>query len=147
MHGHDDAAGEPHAGVRGEIERLVGDAHVHRLVGGKGRDRLAGAPGDDLIIGSEGRDELSGGPGHNTLRGGRGDDQMSGGRDNDSFHGGDGDDAAEASEAAREGSLAMGCLAPIADLAGAGALRLRFGGSKLIQGAAPLPRRRRPAAT
>ena len=28
----DDAAGEPHAHVRGEVERLVGDAHVHRLV-------------------------------------------------------------------------------------------------------------------
>ena len=32
MHRHDHAAGEPHAGVRGEVERLVGDAHVHRLV-------------------------------------------------------------------------------------------------------------------
>jgi hypothetical protein len=32
MHGHDHAAGEPHADVRGEVERLVGDAHVHRLV-------------------------------------------------------------------------------------------------------------------
>ena len=32
MNRHDDATGEPHAGVRGEVERLVGDAHVHRLV-------------------------------------------------------------------------------------------------------------------
>ena len=35
MHGHNDAAGEPHAGVRGHVKRLVGDAHVHRLVGGE----------------------------------------------------------------------------------------------------------------
>ena len=28
----DDAIGEPDAGIRGEVERLVGDAHVHRLV-------------------------------------------------------------------------------------------------------------------
>ena len=43
MHGHHDAAGEPHAGVRGEVERLVGDAHVHRLVGGEAgaRQRIA----------------------------------------------------------------------------------------------------------
>ena len=43
MHGHDDAAGEPRAGVRGEIERLVGDAHVHRFVGGEpgARQRIA----------------------------------------------------------------------------------------------------------
>jgi len=27
-----DATGEPHAGVRGEVVRLVGDAHVYRLV-------------------------------------------------------------------------------------------------------------------
>ena len=37
MHRHHDATGEPHAGVRGEVERLVGDAHVHRLVGGQAR--------------------------------------------------------------------------------------------------------------
>ena len=43
MNGHDDATGEPHAGVRGEVERLVGDAHVHRLVGGEpgARQRVA----------------------------------------------------------------------------------------------------------
>ena len=35
MHGHDDAAREPHAGVGGEVERLVGNAHVHRLVRGE----------------------------------------------------------------------------------------------------------------
>ena len=35
MNRHDDATGEPHAGVRGEVERLVGDAHVHRLVRGE----------------------------------------------------------------------------------------------------------------
>ena len=33
MHGHYHASGEPHAGVCGEVERLVGDAHVHRLAG------------------------------------------------------------------------------------------------------------------
>ena len=32
VHGHDHAAGEPDAEVGGEIERLVGDAHMHRLV-------------------------------------------------------------------------------------------------------------------
>ena len=43
MNKHDDATGEPHAGVRGEVERLVGDAHVHRLVRGEpgARQRLA----------------------------------------------------------------------------------------------------------
>ncbi len=43
MHGHDAAAGEPDAGVRGEVKRLVGDAHVHRLVGGEAgaRQRIA----------------------------------------------------------------------------------------------------------
>jgi hypothetical protein len=43
MHRHHDATGEPHAGVRGEVERLVGDAHVHRLVGGEpgARQRVA----------------------------------------------------------------------------------------------------------
>jgi hypothetical protein len=35
MHRHDHAAGEPHAGVGGKVERLVGDAHVHRLVLGE----------------------------------------------------------------------------------------------------------------
>ena len=35
MHGHDHATGEPHADIRGEVERLVGDAHVHRLVRGE----------------------------------------------------------------------------------------------------------------
>ena len=35
MQRHDHAACEPHAGVRGEVERLVGDAHVHRLVRGE----------------------------------------------------------------------------------------------------------------
>ena len=35
MHGHHHAAGEPRAGIRGEVQRLVGDAHVHRLVGGE----------------------------------------------------------------------------------------------------------------
>ena len=33
MHRHDDTAGEPYPGVRGEVERLIGDAHVHGLVG------------------------------------------------------------------------------------------------------------------
>ena len=39
----DDAAGEPHADVRGEVERLVGDADVHRLVRGEpgARQRIA----------------------------------------------------------------------------------------------------------
>src|ERR1700741_5568618 len=32
---HHHAPGEPHAGVRGEVERLVGNAHVHRLVRGE----------------------------------------------------------------------------------------------------------------
>ena len=43
MHRHDDTAGEPHAGVRGEVERLVGDAHMHRFVGGEpgARQRVA----------------------------------------------------------------------------------------------------------
>ena len=43
MYRHDDAAGEPHAGVRGEVERLVGDAYVHRLGGGEAgaRQRIA----------------------------------------------------------------------------------------------------------
>ena len=43
MHGHDHAPGEPHAGVRGEVERLVGNAHVHRLVRGEAgaRQRIA----------------------------------------------------------------------------------------------------------
>ena len=43
MHRHDHAAGEPDAGIRGEVERLVGDAHVHRLVGGEAgaRQRIA----------------------------------------------------------------------------------------------------------
>ena len=47
MHGHDDAAGEPHAGVRGEVKRLVGDAHVRRLVGGEAgaRQRIAHGAG------------------------------------------------------------------------------------------------------
>ena len=52
MHGHDGAAGEPHAGVRGEVERLVGDAHVRRLVGGEAgaRQRIAhGAGGGEEI--------------------------------------------------------------------------------------------------
>ena len=35
MHGHDDAAGQPDPGIRGEVKRLVGDAHVHGLVGGE----------------------------------------------------------------------------------------------------------------
>ena len=35
MHRHDDAGGEPYADVRGEVERLVGDADVNRLVGGE----------------------------------------------------------------------------------------------------------------
>ena len=35
MQRHDDATSEPYAHVRGEVERLVGDAHVHRLVGGE----------------------------------------------------------------------------------------------------------------
>ena len=35
MYGHDDAASEPDAGIRGEVKRLVGDAHVRRLVGGE----------------------------------------------------------------------------------------------------------------
>ena len=43
MNRHDDATGEPHAGVRGEVERLVGDAHVHGLVRGEpgARQRIA----------------------------------------------------------------------------------------------------------
>ena len=39
MNRHDDAIGEPHAGIRREVVRLVGDAHVHRLVGGQPRAR------------------------------------------------------------------------------------------------------------
>ena len=35
MHGHDDATSEPHAGVGGEVKRLVGDADMHRLAGGE----------------------------------------------------------------------------------------------------------------
>ena len=35
MYGHDDAAGQPDPGIRCEVKRLVGDAHVHRLVGGE----------------------------------------------------------------------------------------------------------------
>ena len=43
MDGHDHAAGQPDAGIRGEVERLVGDAHVHRLVGSEAgaRQRIA----------------------------------------------------------------------------------------------------------
>ena len=53
MHGHDDAAGEPDAGVRGEVKRLVGDAHVHRFVGGEAgaRQRIAhGSGGGEKIL-------------------------------------------------------------------------------------------------
>jgi hypothetical protein len=32
---NDHAAAEPHARIRREVKRLVGDAHVHRLVGGE----------------------------------------------------------------------------------------------------------------
>ena len=35
MYGNDHAAGEPYARIRREVQRLVGDAHVHRLVGGE----------------------------------------------------------------------------------------------------------------
>lgn len=35
MHGHDDATSEPDASVGGEVERLVGDADLHRLIGGE----------------------------------------------------------------------------------------------------------------
>ena len=35
MYGDDHAAAEPHARIRREVQRLVGDAHVHRLVGGE----------------------------------------------------------------------------------------------------------------
>ena len=45
MHGHDHAAGKPDAGVRGEVERLVGDAHVHRLVRGQAGLREGSAHG------------------------------------------------------------------------------------------------------
>ena len=43
MHRHDHAAGEPDADVRGQVERLVGNAHVHRLVRGEAgfRERIA----------------------------------------------------------------------------------------------------------
>jgi hypothetical protein len=43
MHRHDDAAGQPDTSIGGEVERLVGDAHVHRLVGGEAsaRQRVA----------------------------------------------------------------------------------------------------------
>ena len=43
MYGNDHAVGEPHAGICGEVKRLVGNAHVHRLVGGKAgaRQRIA----------------------------------------------------------------------------------------------------------
>ena len=43
MHRHHDASGEPHAGVRGEVERLVGDTDVDGLVGGEpgARQRIA----------------------------------------------------------------------------------------------------------
>jgi hypothetical protein len=43
MYGNDDAAGQPHPGIRGEVKRLVGDAHVHRLVVGEAgaRQRIA----------------------------------------------------------------------------------------------------------
>ncbi len=35
MYRNDHAAAEPHARIRREVERLVGDAYVHRLVGGE----------------------------------------------------------------------------------------------------------------
>ena len=43
MDRHDAAAGEPDAGIRGEVKRLVGDAHVHGLVRGEpgARQRIA----------------------------------------------------------------------------------------------------------
>ena len=43
MYGNDDSAGQPDPGIRGEVKRLVGDAHVHRLVGGEAgaRQRIA----------------------------------------------------------------------------------------------------------
>jgi hypothetical protein len=46
MHGHNDAAGEPHASIRGEVERLVGNTHMHRLVLGEAgaRQRIAHRP-------------------------------------------------------------------------------------------------------
>ena len=64
MDGHDHAAGQPDAGIRGEVKRLVGDAHVHRLVGGEARPckgiahrmhfikkLLVGKPGEGLARG------------------------------------------------------------------------------------------------
>ena len=35
MYGNDHAAAEPDARIRGEVKWLVGDAYVHRLVGGE----------------------------------------------------------------------------------------------------------------
>ena len=45
MHGHDGTTGEPHTGICGEVERLVGDAHVHRFVGSEAGARQCIAHG------------------------------------------------------------------------------------------------------
>ena len=53
MQRNDDAAGEPHARIRGEVERLVGDANVNRLVRGEAgaRQRVAhGVGGGEEIL-------------------------------------------------------------------------------------------------
>ena len=76
---------DPHAGARGEDDRLLA---LESLVGTDGDDRLAGdalanvlfgGGGDDLLVGRAGDDQLEGSSGSNRSRGGAGDDAIGGG--------------------------------------------------------------------
>lgn len=90
-----------------DLETLLDEIDISRLVGTDGRNRLRGTEDDDQLIGLDSKDRLFGrdgddiieaGDGNDFVRGGAGDDEISGEDGIDHLRGGDGADEIEGGE-------------------------------------------------
>lgn len=85
----------------GDLETLLDEIGISRIVGSDGQDELHGTDDDDQLIALEGNDRIFGGDGDDQIEasdgndradGGDGDDEIDGEDGNDWLSGGDGDD-------------------------------------------------------
>ena len=82
------------ATARTKVDKLTGNDHNNKILGGSAKDIINGAEGDDYLVGNGGTDEIHGGEGDDTLIGGAGNDSLWGddGADTFVYANGDGKD-------------------------------------------------------
>jgi Ca2+-binding RTX toxin-like protein len=75
-----------------DLEALLDEIGISRIVGSDGNDVIEGTNDDDQIIGLEGNDRLFGGKGDDVIEASDGNDRADGGKGDDAIFGEDGND-------------------------------------------------------